>query len=83
MKVFILSSNSYTESGIDNTTSVFSTMEKAKRAFKNAINDVDGCFPDFMNNKGSYDVDGDIVTDLIVRDDWYWWSLTIEEKEVE
>lgn len=82
MVVYVLNSNSCTENGIHNETNVFSTIEKAQNAFQKAIEEIEECFPDFQKNTEKYQTFGDKKTELMVRDDWYWWNLTIKEIEV-
>ena len=83
MKVFVLSSNSNTENGIENETRVFSSEEKAKKTFQEILEEIKNVFPDETWNDNMYESSGDFETEAWVQDQWHWWSLKIEEKEVE
>lgn len=83
MKVFVLSSNSSTEDGIENETRVFSSIEKAKVVFQKILENVREAFPEDEWMEGIDVQSGDFETNCWVQDQWHWWSLTIEEKEVE
>ena len=83
MKVFVLSSNSNTEDGIKNETGVFSSEEKAKKTFQEILKEIKNVFPEETWNDNMYESGGDFETEAWVQDQWHWWSLTIEEKEVE
>lgn len=83
MKVFVLSSNSYTEGGVENETRVFHSMEKAKEIFQQILEEIREAFPKEEWDDGLYESSGDFETSCWVQDMWHWWSLTIEEKEVE
>lgn len=83
MKVFVLSSNSNTENGIENETRVFSSEEKAKKTFQEILEEIKNVFPEETWNDNMYESSGDFETEAWVQDQWHWWSLKIEEKEVE
>lgn len=83
MKVFVLSSNSHTENGIENKTRVFSLEEKAKKTFQEILKEIKEIFPEEEWNDNMYESSGDFETEAWVQDHWHWWSLKIEEKEVE
>ena len=83
MKVFVLSSNSNTENGIENVTRVFSSEEKAKKTFQEILEEIKNVFPEETWNDNMYESSGDFETEAWVQDQWHWWSLKIEEKEVE
>lgn len=83
MKVFVLSSNSHTENGIENETRVFSSEEKAKKTFQEILEEIKNVFPEETWNDNMYESSGDFETEAWVQDQWHWWSLKIEEKEVE
>ena len=46
MKVFVLSSNSSTEDGIENETRVFGSIEKAKNVFQKILAEIRRVFPE-------------------------------------
>lgn len=83
MKVFVLSSNSNTENGIENETRVFSSEEKAKKTFQEILEEIKNVFPEETWNDNMYESSGDFETEAWIQDQWHWWSLKIEEKEVE
>ena len=83
MKVFVLSSNSNTENGIEIETRVFSSEEKAKKTFQEILEEIKNVFPEETWNDNMYESSGDFETEAWVQDQWHWWSLKIEEKEVE
>lgn len=83
MKVFVLSSNSHTENGIENETRVFSSEEKAKKTFQEILEEIKNVFPEENWYDNMYESSGDFETEAWVQDQWHWWSLKIEEKEVE
>lgn len=83
MKVFVLSSNSSTEDGIKNETRVFDSIEKAKNVFQKILAEIRRIFPEEEWSDNICASNGDFVTNCWVQDSWHWWSLTIEEKEVE
>ena len=83
MKVFVLSSNSHTENGIENKTRVFSSEEKAMKTFQEILKEIKEMFPEEEWNDNMYESSGDFETEAWVQDQWHWWSLKIEEKEVE
>ena len=83
MKVFVLSSNSNTENGIENETRVFSSEEKAKKTFQEILEEIKNVFPEETWNDNMYESSGDFETEAWIQDQWHWWPLKIEEKEVE
>ena len=83
MKVFVLSSNSHTENGIENKTRVFSSEEKAMKTFQEILKEIKEMFPEEEWNDNMYESSGDFETEAWVQDQWHWWSLKIEEKDVE
>ena len=83
MKVFVLSSNSSTEDGIENETRVFGSIEKAKNVFQKILAALRRVFREEVWSDNSCAFSGEVATHGWVQDSCHWWSLTIEEIEVE
>ena len=83
MKVFVLSSNSGIEGEVWNETRVFHQIEKAKAVFQETLKEIKKTFPEDKWSDNICAASGDFETSCSVQDVENWWSLAIDEKEVE
>ena len=56
---------------------------KPKKTFQEILEEIKNVFPEETWNDNMYESSGDFETEAWVQDQWHWWSLKIEEKEVE